>query len=387
MLAPSSLCGEDMIPTNDTRFRRVFLLLLVAAISVTFIAMVREFVFTVLLAATFTALSYPAYLRLLERFGGRPPLAALCTLVLLLLLVLGPLVSVLGVAANEALRMTDSVGPRISQFVSEPSAIDAQLRRLPGYSYVAPYREQLLTRIGELVSGVSTFLFKVLSATTRATAVFVFHSFVLLYAMYFFLTGGPKLLAGVLAYVPLADVDKQRMLEKFVSVTRATLKGTLLIGAAQGFLGGLAFWVAGIEGAVFWGTVMTVLSIIPGVGGALVWVPAAIILAATGNFWTGAALAAFCAFVIGSVDNLMRPTLVGRDTQMHELMIFLSTLGGLMFFGAAGFILGPVLAALFVTVWDIFGIAFQRELAEPTSIITDPNAPVAPEALRGNGQT
>ena len=148
--------------------------------------------FTILLAATFTALCYPAYLRLLRWFGGRPPLAALGTLVLLLLLVLAPLVSVLGVAANEALRMTDSVGPRLAQIVSEPTAIDPQLQRLPGYSYVAPYREQLLTKIGELISGVSAFLFKVLSATTRATALFVFHSFVLLYAMYFFLTGGPE---------------------------------------------------------------------------------------------------------------------------------------------------------------------------------------------------
>ena len=370
---------------NDTRFRRVFLLLLLTAISVAFIAMVREFVFTILLAATFTALCYPAYLRLLRGFGGRPPLAALGTLVLLLLLVLAPLVSVLGIAANEALRMTDSVGPRLAQIVREPPAMNAQLQRLPGYSYIAPYREELLTKIGELISGVSAFLFKVLSATTRATALFVFHSFVLLYAMYFFLTGGPKLLTGVLAYVPLADVDKQRMLEKFVSVTRATLKGTILIGAAQGFLGGLSFWVAGIEGPVFWGTVMAVLSIIPGVGGALVWVPAVIILAATGELWTSAALAAFNALVVGSVDNLMRPTLVGRDTQLHELMIFLSTLGGLMFFGASGFILGPVLAALFVTVWDMFGVAFQRELAEPTSIITDPNAPVTPATPRGNG--
>ena len=368
---------------NDTRFRRAFLLLLLTAISVAFIAMVREFVFTILLAATFTALCYPAYLRLLRWFGGRPPLAALGTLVLLLLLVLGPLVSVLGIAANEALRLTDTVGPRLAQIVSEPTAIDAQLRRLPGYSYVAPYREELLTKIGELIGGVSAFLFKVLSATTRATALFVFHSFVMLYAMYFFLTGGPKLLTGVLAYVPLADVDKQRMLEKFVSVTRATLKGTILIGAAQGFLGGLSFWAAGIEGPVFWGTVMAVLSIIPGVGGALVWVPAVIILAASGELWTSAGLAAFNALVVGSVDNLMRPTLVGRDTQLHELMIFLSTLGGLMFFGASGFILGPVLAALFVTVWDMFGVAFQRELAEPTSIITDPNATSLPSPPRG----
>jgi predicted PurR-regulated permease PerM len=351
-----------------------------------FVAMVREFVLTILLAATFTGLSYPVYLRLLPAVGNRAPLAALATLALVLFLVLAPLVAVLGAGASEALSMTETVGPRLTKLVSEPTAVDAQLQRLPGYSYIAPYREQILTKLGELVGGASAFVLNVLSATTRATALFVFHAFVLLYAMYFFLTGGPGLLRGVLAYVPLADVDKQRMLEKFVSVTRATLKGTLLIGAAQGFLGGVAFWAAGIEGPVFWGTVMTVLSIIPGVGGALVWVPAVIFLAVTGEVWTAAALAAFLALVVGSIDNLLRPRLVGRDTQLHELLIFLSTLGGLLFFGASGFILGPVLAALFVTVWEMFGIAFRHELAEPTSIITDPNATSLPATPRGAGQ-
>ena len=371
---------------NDTRFRRAFLLLLVAAISVAFLAMVREFVLTILLAATFTGLSYRVYLRLLRVLGGRTSLAAVATLALVLLLGLAPLLGVLGAGANEALRMTETVGPRLTQLIKEPTAADAQLQRVPGYSYVAPYREEILTKVGELLGGASAFVFDVLSATTRATALFVFHTCVLLYAMYFFLTGGPALLRSVMAYVPLADVDKQRMLEKFVSVTRATLKGTLLIGAAQGLLGGVAFWAVGIEGPIFWGTVMTVLSIIPGVGGALVWVPAVIFLAATGEPWKGAGLAAFCAFVVGSIDNVLRPILVGRDTQLHELLIFLSTLGGLMFFGASGFILGPVLAALFVTVWDMFGIAFQRELAEPTSIITDPTASSLSATPRGTGQ-
>ena len=150
------------------------------------------------------------------------------------------------------------------------------------------------------------------------------------------------------------------MLEKFVSVTRATLKGTILIGAAQGILGGLAFWAVGLDGAIFWGTVMTVLSIIPGIGGALIWVPAVIILITTGEVWRGIGLALFCALVVGSVDNLLRPMLVGKDIQMHELLIFFSTLGGLMLFGAMGFILGPILAALFVTAWEMFGTAFQQ---------------------------
>ena len=186
--------------------------------------------------------------------------------------------------------------------------------------------------------------------------------------MYFFLTGGPGLLGGVLAYLPLTEADKQRMVGKFVSVIRATLKGTILIGVAQGLLGGLAFWAVGIDGAIFWGTVMTVLSIIPGVGGALVWVSAAIIMT-TGEIWRGIALTVFCALVVGSVDNVLRPRLVGQDTKLHELLIFFSTLGGLMLFGAMGFILGPILAALFVTAWEMFGTAFRTALAEPGSAV------------------
>ena len=218
-------------------------------------------------------------------------------------------------------------------------------------------------------------MFAALSATTRATAVFILHVFVLLYTMYYFLTGGPALLHGALAYVPLAEADKQRMLQKFVSVTYATLKGTILIGAAQGLLGGLAFWIAGFDGAIFWGTVMTVLSIIPGIGSALVWVPAAIVLMSTGEVWDGVALALFCAVVVGSIDNVMRPRLVGKDTQMHELLIFFSTIGGLMLFGAMGFVLGPILAALFLTVWDMFGIAFRTSLSEPGTAVRDSAAP------------
>jgi predicted PurR-regulated permease PerM len=238
-----------------------------------------------------------------------------------------------------------------------------------------PYRAQVLTKAGELVGGTSAFLFAALSATTRATAVFIFHFFVLLYTMYFFLTGGPGLLRAVLAYLPLTEADKQRMVEKFVSVTRATLKGTILIGVAQGGLGGLAFWVLGLDGAIFWGTAMTVLSIIPGIGSALVWVPASIVLVVTGSVWQGIALALFGALVIGTVDNLLRPRLVGQDTKMHELLIFFSTLGGLMLFGAMGFIVGPILAALFVTVWEMFGSTFRSALAEPGSAPAEPGPP------------
>jgi len=186
--------------------------------------------------------------------------------------------------------------------------------------------------------------------------------FIMLYTMFFFLMDGQKLIEKILYYLPLEDHDEQRILNKFTSVTRATLKGTAVIGLLQGVLAGSAFAVVGIDSAAFWGAIMAVLSFIPGIGSALVWVPAVIILAATGQLAKAVGLGLFCAAVVGSIDNFLRPILVGRDTQMHELMILFGTLGGIIMFGVVGVIIGPIIAALFVTVWDIYGLAFKDVL-------------------------
>jgi predicted PurR-regulated permease PerM len=359
---------------TTTGFRRPFLILLVVLISVAFLWMIRTFLITILLAALFSGVSYPLHRRLAAAFGGREKPAAVLTLLLLLALVVTPMLLVAGAVANEALRISETVQPRLEQ-LRQPGEIDRWLSLVPGFSSIEPYREQILTRAAELIGSAGGFVFNALSATTRATVLFVFHFAVMLYTMFFFLTDGPAMVRTMLSYLPLAEADKDRMLDKFVSVTRATLKGTILIGLAQGILGGIAFRVVGIEGAIFWGTVMTVLSIIPGVGGALVWVPAAIILAATGSIWKGIGLALFSGLVIGSVDNLLRPILVGRDTRMHELLIFFSTLGGLIAFGAMGFILGPILAALFLTIWEMFGVSFRGELQQDPAVIVTDTAP------------
>ena len=347
---------------TESRIRRAFLIWLVVAITAAFIAMIWPFLLTILLAAIFSGISYPVYRWLLPKLGRRQWLAALVTLLLVLAIVVLPLATVFAAAANEALRVTETIGPQLQQFVETPGELDRWLQALPGYDRIAPYREQILTKAGEFAAAASAFLFAALSATTRATAVFVFQFVVMLYAMFFFLIDGPALLKNIFAYLPLSDADKQRMLQKFVSVTQATLKGTVLIGAAQGALGGLAFWTVGLEGAVFWGTIMTVLSIVPGIGGALVWVPAVIYLAISGEIWSGIGVAIWCSLIVGSIDNVLRPRLVSRDIQMHQLMIFFSTLGGISFFGVMGFILGPILAALFVTVWEMFGIAFRHAI-------------------------
>ena len=137
---------------------------------------------------------------------------------------------------------------------------------------------------------------------------------------------------------------------------------TLTAAGDHGGLAGLAFWAVGIDGSVFWGAVMTFLSVIPAVGSALVWIPAVIILAALGHFLKAFLLLIFCGLLVGSVDNLLRPKMVGRDTRMHELLIFFGTLGGISLFGIIGFIIGPIVAALFTTIWEIYGETFKEYL-------------------------
>jgi predicted PurR-regulated permease PerM len=180
---------------------------------------------------------------------------------------------------------------------------------------------------------------------------------------------GEDILRKILYYLPLEDKEEHLLLHRFTSVTRATLKGTAVIGIIQGGLAGAAFAVVGINSAVFWGTIMVVLSIIPGIGTGLVWVPAAIILIAGGSTAKGIGLAVFCAVIVGSADNILRPRLVGKDTEMHELLIFFGTLGGLVLFGVVGFIIGPIISALFVTIWEIYGKVFKAMLPEVGPIV------------------
>jgi predicted PurR-regulated permease PerM len=354
----------------EERFRKAFLLVLVVAISALFTVVIRDFLLTIFLAAIFAGLVRPLYLQFVDAFRGNRPLASALTVIVLLVLVMAPLLIVLGVVTNEAMRMSVGIRPGIEEVVARPSTLWQYLDRIPFIDRIEPYRAQIINKGSEAIAALGNFLVTSLSNTTRGTLSFLFQFFIFLYTLFFLLMDGPDMLRAALNYLPLRDSEKQQMLDRFVSVTRATLKGTLVIGVIQGTLSGFAFWIAGIQGAVFWGTVMMVLSILPVVGGALVWVPACIILAATGQWMKAVMLAAFCALVVGSVDNLLRPRLVGRDTRMHDLLILFSTLGGIIAFGPIGFIVGPIVAALFVTSWEIFGVAYRDVLPASTLMIT-----------------
>ena len=244
----------------------------------------------------------------------------------------------------------------------EPGALANSLQSLPFYDQLLPFQNILRERIGEFIGLVSKLALDAVQAATVGTFNAVLMGFIVLYTMFFFFMDGDKLLYYILYYLPLRDEDENKLLERFTSVTRATLKGTAVIGMLQGTLAGLALYVGGVPSALLWAVAMMFLSVVPGIGTALVWIPGVIYIIANGSVMTGLGVALFCAVVVGGVDNLLRPKLVGNDTQLHELMIFFSTLGGLILFGFWGFVIGPIIAALFVTIWELYGEEFSEWL-------------------------
>ncbi len=322
-----------------------------------------------LLAGIFSALLHPVYRQLSGWMGGRETAAGVITILGVILIVLLPLSGFLGIVTSQAIKVGQLAKPWVQEQLTSQDTISGWLSHIPFYETIAPYQETILQKAGEIAEAASGMFLNGLQAFTMGTVNFILMFFIFLYATFFFLLDGSKLLDKMLYYMPLEDGDEQRILEKFTSVTRATVKGTAVIGILQGGLSGIALAFVGIPSAVFWGTVMTLLSIIPGIGTALVWVPAAIVLLIKGLWAKAIFLVVFCGLVVGSVDNLLRPRIVGKDTEMPDLLILFSTLGGLSLFGIAGFIVGPIIAALFVTIWDMYGIAFRDFLPETGQLL------------------
>jgi predicted PurR-regulated permease PerM len=360
----------DCYERKNESMNKVFLLLLVAFISAVFLSMIRHFLMAILLAGIFSGLARPTYRRFERWFRGRRGLASMTTVLLIVMVILIPLSALLGIVTSQAISVGHSVSPWIEKQIKDPSGLSKELETIPFYDKIRAYQEPILRKAGQLVGTVSSYLINGLSSFTLGTVNFLFMLFLMLYSMYFFLMDGDRFLAKILYYLPLEAEDEGRLLEKFTSVTRATLKGTAVIGLLQGGLAGVAFAVVGIQGAAFWGAIMVVLSIIPAVGTGLVWFPAAVVLVFGGHYAKGIGLALFCGLAVGSIDNVLRPALVGRDTQMHVLFILFSTLGGIALFGFLGIIIGPIVAALFVTVWDIYGVVFRDVLPETPPITT-----------------
>jgi predicted PurR-regulated permease PerM len=353
------------------KFRVAFVLLLVAAVSALFLVVIWPFVKPLILGAIFSGLSYPLYQWITRKLGGRPSLGAIVTLLVLFILVAAPLSAFLGIVAQQAITLSNHAIPWVTQHFGSASTFNAHdwlVLRFPSLAEHIPSQEKLLENLAAGAQAAGGFLVGFASRMTAGTAGFLLDLFIMIYAMFFFLKDGEKILERIFYYMPLSHEDEAIMLQRFASITRATVKGTLVIGLVQGTFGGIAFWAAGIEGVAFWGTAMTLLSIVPGIGSAIVWLPAVVFLYITGQPLSATLMLIWCSAVVGTIDNILRPILVGKDAQMPDLFILIGTLGGLFFFGPLGFIVGPLICGLFLTVWDIYGETFKNILPPVKSL-------------------
>src|SRR4051812_33612230 len=270
---------------SGTKFRTAFVLLLTIAVSALFIAVTWPFLKALLLGALLAGLCHPVYRWIARLFHGRKSLAAVVTLLILFVVVAGPLSAFLGIVVRQALTISDQAIPWVQQHLGSAGGFNGHdwlVRKFPALTNHIPSQEQLVDAVGTAAKTAGGFLVLVASKMTTGTASFVLNLFVMLYAMFFFFRDGDRILQRMLYYLPLSDADEDLMLQRFASITRATVKGTVVIGVVQGTLAGLGFWAAGLEGAAFWATLMAVLSVVPGIGAALVWVPAVIYLFVTG---------------------------------------------------------------------------------------------------------
>ncbi|MBN1238982.1 MAG: AI-2E family transporter [Gammaproteobacteria bacterium] len=346
-------------PAEAGRFQKIFAVAVAVAFTYLFLRLIAPFIEAVLLAAVLTGMLYPLFHRVLAVVPYRPA-ASILTVAGAFFAIILPLLFVLGASVREAIRLSERWAPWVESQLERQQDGAPLPSWVPFDQYLQPYRRQILESLGEFLNQAGTFLVDGLSVVTTGTLMFVLNLFIMLYAMFFFFLAGARWLE-FFDYTPLPPHDRKLIVEKGVSIARATVKGTFVIGVVQGLLGGIGFAVAGLPGPIFWGAVMAVASFIPGIGAAIVWIPAVAYLLAT-DVTRGIALGVWSALIVSGIDNLLRPRLVGSDTRMPDVLILLSTLGGIAMFGVSGVILGPIVAGFFITSWHIFAATFRREL-------------------------
>lgn len=350
-----------MIMQKLTLHQKVFLLLL-SVVTIGFGWILAPYAGAIFWGVVLAILFAPVYRWLLAKSKGRATLAAMLTLLLIIVIVILPLSLISASLVSQAASVVDMV--RSGQF-SVATFFGKIMSVLPQWLVNLLDRFDLtsLESLQEKLTAGAAQASQVVAVKAINVGVYTFEFLtslcIMLYLLFFLFRDGASLSTRIRAAIPLSRKYKQRLFNNFTTVIRATVKGNILVAIAQGALGGLAFWYLGIPAPLLWAVLMAFLSLLPAVGAALVWAPVAVYFLSTGAIWEGAGLAAYGVLVIGLVDNFLRPILVGKDTKMPDYVVLLSTIGGMALLGLHGFVIGPVVAALFIASWDLFASATE----------------------------
>lgn len=344
---------------RDSLERRSFLMTL-ALVTIALAWVLIPFWGAIFWACVVAVIFYPLQQKLKSKWGDKPNRAALVTLLIALVIVVIPVLGISYSFVQEGVQFYQRVD---SGKINPGKLFDDIQSAFPVINDVLSQfgiqASEVRDKISSAAVGGSKFIAEEALIIGQNTFSFLMSLALMVYLTFFLLRDGNRLIEVLIQALPLGDEREHKLFRKFAEVTRATIKGNLVVAIVQGALGGIIFAVLGIPGALLWGVVMAFLSLIPAVGAGLVWLPVSIYLYATGNWIAATILIAYGALVIGLADNVLRPILVGRDTKLPDYLVLFSTLGGLSLFGITGFVLGPLIAALFLVFWDIFMTEFN----------------------------
>jgi predicted PurR-regulated permease PerM len=352
---------------DEQTFSKYFLLILFVVSLLAFLRVIRIFILQIVLAAVFATLFYPLYAWFLKIFGNRRGISSFVSCLVILLGLLVPVIIISNLVILQGLELYHGAVPMVNDIMQRGGG--GVLGRLQGTvvgQWIAALNLDWHAMITNGLKLLGENTARIISRTSQATVTAVIHMFIVLFAMFYFFRDGERILARVTTVIPLSGEYKNRLISRFTSISSATVKGTLFIAILQSFLGTITLWAFGTGTWLLWGVVMLVFALIPFVGTGAVLVPAGIIRIVTGDVWQGITIILISVLLISTIDNVLRPRLVGHQARMHDLLVFFSTLGGISVFGPTGFIMGPLIAAIFLTVLDIFSIEFQEHIEYPS---------------------
>lgn len=324
--------------------------------------LIKPYLSAIFIAALFAVLFMRPYEYLQKKIVSETASAAIMLVVVLITIIL-PVIFVLGLVSAEISGIVINGAQQHDPIHSASEKIAQSIVNMPGANIVIQQIEGYVSgpELANTIKTVANNSISIIQSTYRSIVNSVIGIFVMFFTLFYFFIDGKKFVARFMQLSPLRDVHERKLIQEFISMTRATLKGTVVIGFIQGILGGIAFAIAGVVSPILWTVIMIILGIIPAVGASLIIIPAAIIMWILGHVWQAIFLLIVSVFV-STIDNILRPKLVGTDTQMHSLAVFFATLGGLHLFGFIGFIVGPIVMALVLALWNIYALEFKKQL-------------------------
>lgn len=344
-----------------SRFKNLTFFTALISITLIFLYLIRPFFYPIFWAAVIAGIFYPIFKKINKKINY-PNLSALATIGTILIIIIIPVAVLSSLVLKETVELYGSISNNQGPIVNTVSGIFNWIKNNPITEKLNINEQQVTQQLTSFAKTTTDFIFTTAKNITQNSLTFLIMFIIMIYALFFFLKDGEKLLKKLAHISPLGEKHEIIMYKKFTSTARSVLKGTLIVGGIQGALTGMLFYITGIEGALIWGIITTLFAIVPGFGSYIIWLPAAIIMFILGNIWQAVLIALVGGLIISTIDNFLRPVLVGKDTQMHPLLILFSTLGGLVIFGISGFIIGPIITALLLSLWEMYEQYFHQEL-------------------------